>query len=112
MKWEDFEKYCEWLFAVLAEAEQDYQMNPNPYQRRLFISERLLNVYVRKHRMKAKYLNVFHYGDETESKNPLRKFLLFIDRLLIVSKYKAAISILNLSFRPFRKLLNKFPKKP
>lgn len=112
MKWEDFEKFCEWFFAVLAEAEQSYQINPTPYQRRLFMTERLFNVYVYKHKMKAKYLNIYYYGDSTEPKNLLKRFLSCINRFFIVSKCNLAMFILNVSFRPFRKLFKKSPKKP
>lgn len=68
MKYEDFEKYCEWLFAVLAEIEPlvPYQ-NYTAYQKRVFafLAERLFNVYVRKNKLKPAYSSVYFYvGDE------------------------------------------------
>lgn len=50
MKYDDFEKYCEWSFAVMDEIEKqiDYSNYP-PYQKRVFgfIAERLMNIYIR-----------------------------------------------------------------
>lgn len=65
MKYEDFAKYCEWLFAVLAEVEPYIPIqNYKPYQKRVFafMAERLLNVYILKNKMKPEYLNVYFYG--------------------------------------------------
>ncbi len=69
MKYDDFAKYCEWHFAVMAELEKriDYSSYP-PYQKRIFafIAERLMNVYMTKHNVKPKYLNVYFYGGKGE----------------------------------------------
>lgn len=66
MKYEDFEKYCEWLFAVLTEIEPEIPLQHyDPYQKRVlaFIAERLLNVYILKNRMNPEYMNVYFYDD-------------------------------------------------
>ncbi|MBQ9594977.1 MAG: DUF4422 domain-containing protein [Synergistaceae bacterium] len=71
MRYDDFVKYCEWLFAVLASLEKVVPYtNYNTYQKRVFgfIAERLLNVYVMKNNMRVKYLNVYHYDDENDKK--------------------------------------------
>ena len=62
MKYEDFEKYCEWLFAVLSEVEPlvSYQ-HYNSYQKRVFafMTERLFNVYILKNNLKPKYFSIY-----------------------------------------------------
>ena len=114
MKYEKFEKYCEWLFSVLSDVDEriEYQ-HYGTYQMRVpaFMAERLFNVYVHKHKMKAKYLNIYYYGDGTEPTKPLKRFLSCVHRFFIAGKYNLAMFILNLSFRPFRKLFKKSPKK-
>lgn len=69
MKYDDFTDYCEWLFALLSEIEDKVPFQHyNSYQRRslAFMAERLLNVYVLKRGMKAKYLNIFHYSEKAK----------------------------------------------
>ena len=70
MKYDDFEKYCEWLFAVMDEVEKqiDYSNYP-PYQKRIlgFITERLMNVYTVKNKLKPKYLNVYCYDNDNNN---------------------------------------------
>lgn len=48
MSWDNFDKYCKWLFAVLDKVETGVKLSPYPYQRRVFgfMAERLLNVYI------------------------------------------------------------------
>ncbi|MBP3482452.1 MAG: DUF4422 domain-containing protein [Alistipes sp.] len=49
MTWGDFDKYCRWLFPLLAEIENRTDIsNYNPTQRRIFgyMAERLFNVYL------------------------------------------------------------------
>ena len=114
MKWEDFERYCEWLFAVLLEFEnRAHYHNYGTYQMRApaFTAERLLNVYVHKHKIRAKHFNVYYYDAEPDTRNPLRKFLSFINRMMIVCKCNLAMFILNLSFYKIRRLIKKSPLK-
>lgn len=71
MKYDDFEKYCEWSFAVMDEIEKqiDYSNYP-PYQKRVFgfIAERLMNIYTVKNKLKPKYLNVYFYDNDNNNK--------------------------------------------
>lgn len=76
MKYEDFDKYCGWLFAVLGEVEPliPYQ-HYNTYQKRVigFMAERLLNVYVRKNKLKVSYSSVYAYGKDLKHQGLLSK---------------------------------------
>ncbi|MBO4858768.1 MAG: DUF4422 domain-containing protein [Treponema sp.] len=69
-KYDDFEKYCEWLFGILFKLEERIDISKyNPVQARIwgYIAERLLNLYVAKNKMKMKYLPVNVYNDKKES---------------------------------------------
>lgn len=63
------EGYCEWLFKILFETEKHIKISAYPYQSRVFgfLSERLLNVYCKHHKLKIKYYPVL-YLEETPSK--------------------------------------------
>ena len=96
MKYDDFAKYCEWHFAVMAELEKriDYSSYPM-YQKRIFgfIAERLMNVYMTKHNVKPAYLNVYFYGEHNEREGRLGKWPRFLRDSLrflrrIVSHFK------------------------
>lgn len=55
MTWHDFDRYCSWLFSILAEVERRIDISHyNNWQRRIygFMGERLLNVYVHAQHMK------------------------------------------------------------
>ena len=77
MKYEDFEKYCEWVFAVMSEVESliPYQ-HYNTYQKRILgaITERLLNVYVRKNKLKPCYSCVYFYDKDVKPAGFLSRF--------------------------------------
>ena len=69
-KYEEFEKYCEWLFALLFKAETLIDISKyNFVQGRIwgYMAERLLNIYVSKNKLKMKYLPVNVYNDKKES---------------------------------------------
>lgn len=54
-----FDNYCNWLFSILLPLVDKVDLsNANPYQQRLmgFLSERLLNVYVREHNLRVAYV--------------------------------------------------------
>ena len=78
MKYEDFEKYCEWLFAVMSEVESliPYQ-HYNRQQKRILgsITERLLNVYVRKNKLKPAYSCVYFYDKNKKQKGFFKSIL-------------------------------------
>lgn len=99
MKYEDFEKYCEWLFAVLSEVEPlvhtEYY---EPYQKRVFafFAERLLNVYVRKNNKKPEYCSIYFYGDKATSKNIFVKIGGYIFRLLRFCRFEMIFHLLKL----------------
>ena len=56
-KWDIFNDYCKWLFAIISYIEQHLTISEDPYQKRVFgfIAERLLNVYCYHHNLKVKY---------------------------------------------------------
>ena len=59
----EFDAYCRWLFAVLAELEPSVDMTDyTPYQQRLygFLGERLLNVWVTHRGLRVGALKVFN----------------------------------------------------
>lgn len=76
MKYDDFVKYCEWLFKVLSEIEAAVPFqNYSPYQKRVFgyMAERLMNVYIHKHKMKTEECRIYHYPDTIKKKNMLMR---------------------------------------
>jgi hypothetical protein len=80
MKWSDFDNYCTWLFNILKIAEERIDITDYDYrQKRIwgYIAERLLNVYVKKEKMKVKYLPVLWITESLQSSD-LR---LFVHRL-------------------------------
>ena len=54
------ERYCQWLFGVLGKAEEQVHVTEYSYQRRVFgfMSERLMEVFVRKNNLKVKRVDV------------------------------------------------------
>ena len=107
MKYEDFTKYCEWIFEALALIEPYTNRNYSAWQRRLFMSERLLHVYVHKHRMKIKTFNMYFYGEKSEPPSNILKILKCLRRCWSYCKVEIALSILNFSFRGLLKRLFK-----
>lgn len=62
-----FDEYSQWLFSVLFQLEKRVKLSAYPDQARLFgyVSERLINVYCIKHRLKIKYVPVIMPLEET-----------------------------------------------
>lgn len=81
MKKSQFDKYCEWLFDILGKLEENINIeNYNPYQARVFgfISERLFNVWVLKHKFNVIELDVMNL----EKEDKLKKYVNFLYRKL------------------------------
>jgi len=56
-----FDKYCQWLFGILFEAEKHIKLSPDFYQRRVFgfLGERLFWLYCIKNKLDIKFLPVY-----------------------------------------------------
>ena len=91
MKWEDFEKYCEWLFAVMSEVEPlvPYRSyNQNQQRVFAFMAERLLSMYVMKNKMKPYYCSIYLYGDKSTSRNILVRVGGYLFRLIRFCRFE------------------------
>jgi hypothetical protein len=65
-KWDFLEKYFEWIFSILFEAEKRIDTsNYTPFQKRIFafIAERLFSVYVRHNKLNP-YYATYYYIDK------------------------------------------------
>ena len=61
MKKEKFDEYCQWLFTILFELEKRIDISSySQYEARVFgfLSERLLNVWLEKQKLKVKGIDV------------------------------------------------------
>lgn len=71
MKKSDFDKYCEWLFALLFEVEKRIDISLySPYQARIFgfMAERLLNVYMRAECKSIMEKPILFFNDQNHGK--------------------------------------------
>lgn len=71
IKWNDFDRYCTWLFNILFKAEQRINIaNYNAVQSRIFgyMAERLFNVWVEHAQLKKKYLNIIKFSNDNVQK--------------------------------------------
>ncbi len=67
---EDFDSYCEWLFALMSEAEKRINYEDCPaYHSRVFavMAERLIEVWCRRNNKKLKYFGIYFYDDNVNS---------------------------------------------
>lgn len=72
---DNYKKYCEWLFNILFELEKITDLTGYTKQERRiygFLSEFLLNVWVRHNNLKVKYCNMY-YIENNKVKNMLKK---------------------------------------
>ena len=75
MPWKEFDKYCQWLFSVLAIVEQEINItNYNSFQKRIFgyMGERLFNIYISANNLKTKKISILRISNE-ENKTSLIK---------------------------------------
>lgn len=80
MNWHQFDLYCNWLFPLLQEVENNLDITRySPFQKRVFgfLAERLLNLYVHTNHLKTMELPILKIADEPEADNvsTLRYFL-------------------------------------
>lgn len=66
MKWDEFDRYCNWLFDILFEVERRIKISAYPDQARVFgyMGERLLNVYVHYRNLHIHYSPVVKISDD------------------------------------------------
>lgn len=86
MKRELFNQYCEWLFPILEKLESYYDLKSmNPFQARLVgrVSERLLDVWIMKNKLRYKEIDYIYFG----KKNFHKKVLGFIMAKFFGKKY-------------------------
>jgi hypothetical protein len=105
-KYDLFDKYFNWLFPLLFEAERRIDVSKYPkYQKRVlaFLAERMLNVFVYHHKLRIDYKPIYfiHAPEENykEKSNIILKMLSYI---------KPPNSIVR--YYPFNMLLYKFKK--
>lgn len=111
MKWEDFEKYCEWLFAVVSELEplipfQHY----NAYQKRAlaFMTERLLQIWLVKNKKRTMSRNAYYYdGNSAKKDSKPVTFIKWLCRFAMYMKVELIFNLMDFSFskkflKPFR----------
>jgi 6-pyruvoyl-tetrahydropterin synthase len=97
-RYELFQQYFEWLFPLLFEAERRLDFSKhNAYQKRViaFLAERLLNIYVRHHKLKVLYQPIFFLTDGKKITEPgisiitlLKRIIKFIMPYGILKYYK------------------------
>jgi hypothetical protein len=89
-KWEIFDAYCKWLFAILEEVEKTANIDDYSVEEaRIFgyLGERLLNVYVAKNKLKVKYYPMAFVNDNCTDKSFISYWLYnFKDRLSFLYK--------------------------
>lgn len=71
MRKETFNHYSKWLFDILFELEKKGKVWDDPYQARVygFLSERLLNIYVKRHNMKVRHRPLIMISDGQKLSN-------------------------------------------
>lgn len=77
MKKEQLNEYCEWLFNILFEVEKRIKISEYPHQARVFgfMSERLLNVYIKYNKLRVKELPIILIDNNLEKNNIIKTHL-------------------------------------
>ncbi|WP_315504445.1 DUF4422 domain-containing protein [Capnocytophaga sputigena] len=78
MSWKEFDKYCQWLFYVLAIAEQEINItNYSSFQKRIFgyMGERLFNIYISANNLKIKELSILRISNEENSTSLIKRII-------------------------------------
>lgn len=59
-RWQLWDEYLEWLFAILFEVQKRITVSNDPYQTRVFgfLSERLLNLYIQHNNLRVSYSTI------------------------------------------------------
>ena len=104
MKWEDFEEYCEWLFAVLAEV--DPLIHAEHYDSFLkrtpaMLAERLFGVWLRKNKKKLVYRNIYYYDNYEDRSSMLVSCAKYIFRLCVYLKNELTFKLLTTNVTSF-----------
>lgn len=71
MSWTEFDKYCNWLFPLLNEVEKRIDISHyDTVQKRVYgyMAERLLNVYVRAHKIPVNSCPIIWFNDNAENR--------------------------------------------
>ncbi len=66
MKWDEFDRYCKWLFSILEKVEKEIDIkNRTSYQKRIFgfMAERMLNIYIYAERLKTVDYPILLFND-------------------------------------------------
>jgi hypothetical protein len=93
-KWNFFEKYCEWLFPLMFEAEKRIDTsNYTPYHKRVFafLAERLLSVYVRHNKLKPYYTPFYFIVKELNAFSLLKENASGVVRKIIKAIFPRAV---------------------
>lgn len=85
MKWSEFDKYCNWLFSILEEAESRTDISSyDDVQKRIFgyQAERLLNLYVYHNKMKVKYYPIYWMNSMVKIASIKRRFIGYLRKTI------------------------------
>ena len=72
MNWQQFDRYCNWLFPLLEKVEDKIDITNYPCdQKRIYgyMGERLLNVYIKAENIKTKHYPILKISDDCEVDN-------------------------------------------
>ena len=72
MNWQQFDRYCNWLFPLLEKVENKIDITNYPCdQKRIYgyMGERLLNVYIKAENIKTKHYPILKISDDCEVDN-------------------------------------------